>query len=132
MIADADGVRIDRWLWAARFYRSRGLATDAVKGGKVHVNGQRVKPAHGLRAGDRLTLRRGPVRMEIEVLAVSTRRGPATTARQLYAETPASRAAREALEARRRAERLSALRPPERRPDKKARRQIIRFKQGTE
>lgn len=132
MIADADGVRIDRWLWAARFYRSRGLATDAVKGGKVHVNGQRVKPAHGLRAGDRLTLRRGPVRMEIEVLAVSTRRGPATIARQLYAETPASRAAREALEARRRAERLSAPRPPERRPDKKARRQIIRFKQGTE
>ncbi|HYW03830.1 MAG TPA: S4 domain-containing protein [Gammaproteobacteria bacterium] len=129
MTAETARVRIDKWLWAARFFKTRGLASDAVKGGKVHVNGQRVKPAHGLQAGDRVTVTKGPYRFEIDVVDLSEQRGPARMAEQLYRETPRSRSAREEIGARRRAERLSAPRPPRGRPDKKQRRELIRFKQ---
>ena len=117
-------VRIDKWLWAARFYKTRVLAAEAVNAGHVRVNGERVKPARILRVGDRLTIRRGAVEMTVDVLGLSSRRGPASEAQALYRETGASRRAREAEAAARRLEGASR---PRRRPDKRARRRIIRF-----
>jgi ribosome-associated heat shock protein Hsp15 len=87
--------RIDKWLWAARFYKTRGLATDAVLGGHVHLNGERVKPAKDVRAGDRVEVTIGVVRRSVVVRAVSDRRGPASVAQTLYEETPESVARRE-------------------------------------
>jgi ribosome-associated heat shock protein Hsp15 len=87
--------RIDKWLWAARFYKTRGLATDAVLGGHVHLNGERVKPAKDVRAGDRVEVTIGAVRRSVVVRAVSDRRGPASVAQTLYEETPESVARRE-------------------------------------
>lgn len=89
-------VRIDKWLWAARFFKTRGLATEAVLGGHVQVNGARVKPAKAVRPGDRLEIRIGTVEWTILILALADERGPAAVARTLYAETPESAAAREA------------------------------------
>jgi len=91
-----DRVRIDKWLWAARFFKTRALATEAVLGGHVHVNGARVKPAKDVRAGDRLEIRVGTFEWIVDVVALSDKRGPAAAARTLYAETPESAAAREA------------------------------------
>jgi len=90
-----DAVRIDRWLWAARFFKTRGAATDAVLGGKAHVNGVRVKPSKDVRAGDRLQVTIGDVRREVVVRAVADKRGPASVAATLYEETPESIARRE-------------------------------------
>jgi ribosome-associated heat shock protein Hsp15 len=90
-----DAVRIDKWLWAARFFKTRGLATEAVLGGHVQLNGARVKPAKDVRVGDRVVMRIGTVEWTVDVLALSDKRGPAATARTLYAETPGSAAARE-------------------------------------
>ena len=90
-----DAVRIDRWLWAARFFKTRGAATDAVLGGKAHVNGVRVKPSKDVRAGDRLEVTIGDVRREVVVRAVADKRGPASVAATLYEETPESIARRE-------------------------------------
>ena len=91
-----DQVRIDKWLWAARFFKTRGLATDAVLGGHVQLNGARVKPAKDVREGDRLDIRIGTVAWTVTVAALSDKRGPASVARTLYEETPESAAAREA------------------------------------
>jgi ribosome-associated heat shock protein Hsp15 len=91
---DSDGVRIDKWLWAARFFKTRTLATDAVDGGHVQVNGTRIKPARNVRPGDRIHLVLGEQRWELIVQAVAERRGSATIARTLYEETPDSIAAR--------------------------------------
>lgn len=124
-------MRLDKWLWAARFFKTRSLATAAATGGKVHVNGGRAKPAYELSVGDRLEITRGTERYEITVLALSDKRGPASAAQMLYEETPASRETRA-----RHAElhKLAALvsPAPDKRPDKKSRRLIHRFKQGTE
>ncbi len=79
-----DGVRLDRWLWAARFYKTRGLAQAACAGGKVDVNGQAAKPSRLLRVGDRLRITQGEWRRELRVLALEERRGPASVARALY------------------------------------------------
>ena len=97
-----DGVRIDKWLWAARFFKTRGLATDAVSGGRVHVNDARVKPSKEIRCGDTVVVTVGPVRRTVEVTELSDRRGSATVAATLYTETAESIAAREqaALERR--------------------------------
>jgi ribosome-associated heat shock protein Hsp15 len=97
-----DGVRIDKWLWAARFFKTRALATDAVNGGRVHLNGVRVKPAKEVRAGDTVAVTIGMFQWTVVVLGVSDKRGPAAVAQALYEETPESRAAREqrALERR--------------------------------
>jgi ribosome-associated heat shock protein Hsp15 len=84
-------VRIDKWLWAARFYKTRALAAQAVEGGKVHLNGERVKPAKALKAGDALTVRNGPFTWIIAVAQLSDRRGSAAIAAQLYRETGESR-----------------------------------------
>ncbi len=88
-------VRIDKWLWAARFFKTRSLATQAVAGGKVHLNGQRVKPAHPVRLGDELCIQRGGLAMMVRVLVLSEQRRPAPEAAVLYQETPASQEARE-------------------------------------
>jgi ribosome-associated heat shock protein Hsp15 len=116
-------VRIDKWLWAARFFKTRGAATDAVLGGRVHVNGARVKPAKDVRAGDTLEIQIGAMRWTVVVAGVSDRRGPAAVARTLYAETEESVALRERLAAERRLARplgaeLGA------RPTKQARRRL--------
>ncbi len=88
-------VRVDRWLWAARFFRTRGAATEAVLGGRVHVNGTRVKPAKDVRVGDAVAVTVGGTRRELVVQAVAEKRGPASVARALYEETPESLARRE-------------------------------------
>ena len=88
-------LRIDKWLWAARFFKTRSLASEAVDTGKVKVGGERVKPARGLRIGDELFIDNGADTWEVEVLGLSDKRGAAPVARLLYAETPASIARRE-------------------------------------
>lgn len=122
-------IRLDKWLWAARFFKTRSLATAAVAGGKVHVNGVRAKPAHELHVGDRLNITRGTERYEIVVLALSDRRGPASVAQTLYEETEVSRVSRAHEDALRKAAML-ATPMTKGRPDKKTRRLIHRFKQG--
>ena len=92
-----DPVRLDKWLWAARFFKTRSLAADAVDGGKVYVNGDRAKPAKSVKPGDELRLRLGPYEHIVIVQGTSERRGPAPEAQRLYAETAASREAREKL-----------------------------------
>ena len=88
-------MRLDKWLWAARFYKTRSVATDAVLGGRVHVNGVRAKPAKEIREGDELELTIGVTRRVVEVIALSDKRGPASVASTLYRETPESIDARE-------------------------------------
>jgi ribosome-associated heat shock protein Hsp15 len=88
-------VRIDKWLWAARLFKTRALAAEAVKGGRVHVDGQPVKPSREVRPGDRLEVTIGQRRLVVDVLALAERRGPASEAALLYAETPESVQARE-------------------------------------
>jgi ribosome-associated heat shock protein Hsp15 len=94
-------MRIDKWLWAARFFKTRSAATDAVLGGRVHVNGARAKPAKDVHAGDEIELTVGVVRRVVEVLELSDKRGPATVAATLYRETPESIEARERTAAER-------------------------------
>jgi ribosome-associated heat shock protein Hsp15 len=122
-----DRVRIDKWLWAARFYKTRSLAADAVEGGKVQVNGDRVKPAKQVRPGDELVVRTGVFTWEVEVLSLAERRGSATEAAKLYREAEQSRRAREDKAALLKAERQSSPVHAKGRPTKKQRRQIIRF-----
>ncbi len=115
---------MDKWLWAARFYKTRGLAAEAIDSGKVEINGMRAKPAKALRPGDRLKIRREPFLYEIEVLAISSRRGPASVAATLYRETEQSLRARESLSAQ---IKLAAVARPLGRPSKRDRRKIVRF-----
>ncbi|NLX18393.1 MAG: RNA-binding protein [Desulfobulbus sp.] len=119
-------VRIDKWLWAARFYKTRSLAAKAVGGGHIAVNGSRVKPARAVRTGDMVHIRQGVFEWEIQVLAVSERRGPATVARTLYRETEASQIKRELVQAERKVLQLH-IQAPERKPDKHERRKIRQF-----
>src|SRR5215831_2143248 len=114
---DADGLRIDKWLWFARFFKSRSQATDAVSGGLVHVNGERVKPARTVHIGDTLAITRGETHFEVTVQNFPDRRGPAAEAQTAYSETAASIANR----AQRREHRYPQP-APFGRPDKHARR----------
>jgi len=95
-------VRIDKWLWAARFFKTRGAATAAVVGGRIHVNGERVKPAKDVRVGDRLVVTAGSDRRTVMVRGLAEKRGPAAVAAALYEETPDSIALREQRAAERR------------------------------
>jgi ribosome-associated heat shock protein Hsp15 len=123
---DSDSSRLDRWLWFARFYKTRSLATAAITGGKVHLNAERIKPAHVVRSGDRITLSLEGIVAEFEVLGIPQRRGPATEARSHYVETPASAARRAQLRDQQRLAQLSRPRP-ETRPDKRDRRRLMRL-----
>jgi len=124
-----DQVRLDRWLWAARFFKTRALAAAAVAGGKVQVNGVRAKPAKLLRAGDAVRVRVAPFEWLVTVRALSERRGPPKAALALYEESPEGRAARERL-----AEQLKMAPAPayqgKGRPTKKERREIERLEEG--
>lgn len=122
-IPAADTVRLDLWLWATRFFKTRSLAKQAVETGKVDVAGQRAKASRAVRVGDALRIVRGEEVFEIEVRGLSDTRGPASVAQQLYAESEASRLAREQVRAQRIAER-NGYRAPESKPDKRARRLI--------
>ncbi|MCR6496572.1 RNA-binding S4 domain-containing protein [Thermomonas sp. S9] len=120
---DTASVRLDLWLWAARFFKTRALAKHAIETGKVEVGGQRAKPARGVRVGDALIVQRAEERFEIEVLALSDTRGPASVAQALYRESEASRQARQLARAQHAAER-AGFQPPGTKPDKRARRLI--------
>lgn len=119
-----DSVRIDKWLWAARFFKTRSLAQAAVRGGHVSVNGHACKPARAVATGDNLRIVRGQIEFEIVVEALADRRGPASAARTLYTETPASVEKREFAAEQKRLTRQSA---PQGRPDKRERRKIRSF-----
>ena len=122
-------VRLDKWLWAARFFKTRTLAAAAVAGGKVYVNSRRAKPSHEPRVGDRLEITRDAERYEIVVRALSAKRGAASVAQQLYEETVASQETRVRHAQLRKLAALASP-APAKRPDKKSRRLIHRFKQG--
>lgn len=117
--------RVDVWLWAARFFKTRSLARQAIDGGHIEVNDAGCKPARTLRVGDRLKISRGAERLDVEVLVLSDRRGPASVAQALYAETESSRLTREAA---RELHRLVGPGGPPQRPDKQARRDLRRLK----
>jgi ribosome-associated heat shock protein Hsp15 len=124
--AETEGLRIDKWLWCARFYKSRSQATAAVAGGLVHVNGERVKPSRAVHVDDRIEITRDELRLEVVIHGLPVRRGPAPEARALYVETEASVAAREQHRER------SRLAPPAPvgRPDKHARRMLRDLRRG--
>jgi ribosome-associated heat shock protein Hsp15 len=125
--AEDGRVRIDKWLWAARFFKTRSLAADAIAGGKVQVNRERVKRAKLLQVGDEVRIRLGPYEHQVLVRALSDRRGPAAQAATLYEEKESSRAARDALALQLKS--LHSIFAPERgRPTKKDRRDINRLK----
>ena len=125
---DNQSLRLDKWLWAARFFKTRTLAMAAINGGKVHVNGDRVKPARRITPGESLTVQKGPYRFSVTVAGLATQRRPAEEARSLYTESEASLAARRSLHDERRLQGHGSGQP-ERRPDKRTRRLIHRFKQ---
>lgn len=125
--ADSESLRLDKWLWAARFYKTRAIAADAVDGGKVHLNGERVKRARGIRVGDQVQVRFGPFEQRVLVRGISERRGPATVASELYEELPDSIQAREAMATQRRLESFPGSREIGR-PSKRERRQIDDFR----
>jgi len=125
---DTGKFRIDKWLWAARFFKTRSLASDAVECGKVLVNEARVKPAKAVAVGDRLDIRIGQVQFVVDVLALSNKRGSAPVAQKLYCETDESRQRRETIAAQ-----LKALPQPfnfKGRPTKRDRREIERFRKS--
>jgi ribosome-associated heat shock protein Hsp15 len=121
-------MRLDKWLWAARFYKTRALAAEAVDGGKVHLNGQRSKPGKTVRVGSRIEISKGGLEWAIEVVELPKQRRPAEEARGFYLESDESRSRREAIVADRRVEHRAA--PTASRPTKRERRLIHRFKTG--
>jgi ribosome-associated heat shock protein Hsp15 len=126
--ASPEPVRIDRWLWAARLVKTRALAAEAVKGGRVHVNGRASKPSKDVRPGDRVEVTIGQVRREVVVRGTAERRGPASEAVLLYEETAESVAERERRAADRRLAAPAAERGP--RPTKRDRRRLDRARRG--
>lgn len=122
---DAVGMRIDKWLWAARFFKTRSIAKNAIEGGKVHHNGERVKVSREVRVGMELTIAQGIEKKTVVVKALSDVRGPAPTAQLLYEETEVSLAKRELFAAQRKMQNLAR---PDHRPSKKDRRDIQRFR----
>lgn len=130
-MAGPDSVRLDKWLWAARFYKTRALAVEAIDGGKVEVNDDKVKRSRAVRVGDRIRLRLGPYEWRLMVRGLSDRRGPASEAQQLYEEDAEGKRLRE-----RHAEQLKlahqAFEPEKGRPTKKDRRDLERFRRDHE
>ncbi|AJC67968.1 ribosome-associated heat shock protein Hsp15 [Dickeya zeae] len=124
---DDNAVRLDKWLWAARFYKTRAMAREMIDGGKVHYNGQRSKPGKLVELDAEITLRQGNDTRTVMVRAISDQRRPAAQAQALYEETPQSIEKREKLAQARKLNALS-MPHPDRRPDKKERRDLIKFK----
>jgi ribosome-associated heat shock protein Hsp15 len=122
-----DSLRIDKWLWAARFFKTRGLASEAVSGGKVHINGERVKPARVVKIGDQLTITRGLYQYVVYVRGINAQRRPFAEAQLLYEETEDSIRERQQQMDINKAVNAS-ISYADRRPSKKDRRQIVRFK----
>jgi ribosome-associated heat shock protein Hsp15 len=125
-----DKLRIDKWLWAARFYKTRTLAAEEVARGRVEVNGQEVKPAREVKVGDRVAVRQGPVLREVQVLGLSAMRGPAPVAQKLYEETPESVRVRERAAEQRRLAPEPALSITQGRPTKRGRRDLDEAQHG--
>ena len=121
----SDSLRLDKWLWAARFFKTRSLATQAVNGGKVHLNGIRVKPAHIVKIGDSLNVQCGQTTFEVEVLALAHLRRPAVEARLLYLESPESMVVRECQREMKKL--LGPVFAPETKPNKRDSRKIKAF-----
>ena len=126
MESDLDSQRLDKWLWVARFYKTRALASEAVSGGKVHLNGDRIKPGRVVKPGDELQITQGHVEYLITILGLNKQRRPAKEAQLLYQESEESKQARLKLIEQNRL--LNAQMPhPVHKPNKKERRRIIRF-----
>ena len=124
-----EGVRLDKWLWAARFYKTRAVAREMIEGGKVHYNGQRSKPSKVVELNAQLTLRQGNDERTVVVKGITEQRRPATEAISLYEETAESIEKREKVALARKLNALT-MPHPDRRPDKKERRDLMRFKYG--
>lgn len=122
-----NSVRLDKWLWAARFFKTRALAAAAISGGKVHVDGTRAKPARAISVGSQLQITKGTSRYDVLVCALSEQRGPASVAQALYNETEDSKAERASLREQQRLAGLYAPRPDQR-PDKHNRRRLLKHK----
>lgn len=120
-------IRLDKWVWAARFFKTRALAAEAINGGRVHVNGARSKPARTVRIGDMVRIRKEPYEFVVCVCGLSEKRGSATVACTLYEETEQSRIARMEVARELRTQSLAGIEHVKGRPTKKSRRQIIRF-----
>jgi ribosome-associated heat shock protein Hsp15 len=124
-----DSHRLDKWLWHTRFFKTRSLATKAITGGKVHLNGERIKPAHRIKAGDRISLSLQGIVGEFEVLGLPVRRGPAAEAQSHYSETAVSAERRARFKEQQRLANISRPRP-DARPDKRERRQLVKLHRG--
>lgn len=124
---DENAVRLDKWLWAARFYKTRALAREMIDGGKVHYNGQRGKPSKLVEVNAEIKLRQGNDEKTVVVLDLTTQRRSAEEAQKLYQETELSITSREKIS---QARKMNAMPHPDRRPDKKERRNLIKFKYG--
>ena len=123
-----DNIRIDKWLWTSRFFKTRALATEAVNGGKAHLNGQRVKAGRMVKVGDVLSIQKNTDAYEVTILAINKTRRPAKEACLSYEESEQSRLKREKEQGMKKM--VSATRPmPQRKPDKREREQLRRFKQ---
>lgn len=127
--APPGGVRVDKWLWAARFFKTRRLAADAVKGGKVSIDGVTARPAKEVRPGQTLLVTKGPYQFEVVVEGLADTRGPASIAETLYHETEASAARREQIRSQRRSIAVSVPRA-DHRPDRRDRRELAAFKRN--
>jgi ribosome-associated heat shock protein Hsp15 len=127
MADDSNSVRVDKWLWAARFFKTRSLATEAVAGGKVEVNGERAKPAKSVKPGDEIRLRLPPYEHILIIRALAERRGPASVAQGLYEETEASAAERRRLTEQLRMSPAAFVFEDRGRPTKKDRRELTKF-----
>ncbi|HEY4132093.1 MAG TPA: S4 domain-containing protein [Gemmatimonadaceae bacterium] len=124
---ESDRVRLDKWLWAARFFKTRSLATEAIAGGKVEVNGEHAKPSKAIKPGDEVKLRSGPYEHILIVKALLERRGPASVAQTLYDETAASKAAREKVALQLKMAPAAFVYEEKGRPTKKDRRELSKF-----
>ena len=130
-MSELESLRIDKWLWAARFFKTRKLASDAVSGGKVHANGQRCKPSKEIKVGTKLLIHKDQYSWDICILGLNSQRRPASEAVLLYEESPESRDKRQQQIIENKEQRQFIPHSErERRPNKKQRRQIHRFKQG--